>query len=129
MDGRKSRNDICEFGGCVMYMPADALDKPNLHSRWLHGVWRGIRAETDDTLIGTTACVFKARSIKRKVFEHRWDAKQIKDIAGFPWKPCPTVSDDAVCIGPPGPTQQPPREATDAELEGQEKCWRPAVSE
>ncbi len=73
---------------------------------WLHGVWLGLRPESGEVLVGTPVGVFKARSIKRKPFENRWGAQQIKSISGTPWKPTPNVIDYHIRIGPPVEREQ-----------------------
>ena len=116
--GRKSRIYTCEFGEIIMYMPADAFSQIHLHSRCQHGIWLALRHEYDEPIVGTAASVFNIRSIKRKVFEHRWDHDAVKRMQGASWKPCPAVSGDELRIRPQAHSSTAPCAASDAELEG-----------
>ena len=113
--GRKGRREVCEFGESILYMPADALDQPNMQPRWLHGLWLGLRPESDEVLVGTTEGVFKARSIKRKPYETRWSHEQITSMRGTPWRPCPHLTDDSIRIKPPTCSSAEPPRATESE--------------
>ena len=78
-------------------MPIDVLThQAKIDDRWLDGVWIGVDIETDEVMVGTANGVFKARSIRRKPEEDRWDKSQIKGMTGLPWKPYNHTSDDTI---------------------------------
>ena len=99
--GKKSRKQLIEFGESIHFMPLNALDKPNIDSRFQDGIWLGVRLGTDEYLVGTSNGVFKARSIRRKIIEHRWDHAQVAAVMGTPWKPYAFTEDDRLRIDIP----------------------------
>ena len=114
--GRKSRKQLLEFGESVHFMALNALDKPNADMRYQDGIYLGIRLGSDEYLVGTAGGVFKARSIRRKPMEHRWDHAQVTSIMGTPWKPYAFTEDDKLRIDIPG-VQDPQREVERREPE------------
>ena len=102
--GRKSKRQLLEFGETVHFMPLDALDKPNTDSRYIDGVWLGLRMGTEEYLVGNKDGVFKARTVRRKPPESRWDFKQVSEVMGTPWKPYNFSDDDKLRIRVPGVT-------------------------
>ena len=50
--GKKSRKQLIEFGESIHFMPLNALDKPNIDSRFQDGIWLGVRLGTDEYLVG-----------------------------------------------------------------------------
>ena len=81
---------MAEFGECIHYKPlkGDPSRDNKLEARWKDGVWLGIRTQTDEVYIGTKEGVVKARDIKWKPKEQRWDIQVIKEVKGVPWDPC-----------------------------------------
>ena len=68
-------------------------------SRWDTGVWLGIRDESGESVIGTSAGVIKTRSFRRKaIMAERWDKNVITSVVGVPWRPVPGRGGDDIRI-------------------------------
>ena len=99
--GRKSKRQVLEFGESVHFLPLDIKERPNSDPRFQDGIWLGIRLGSEEYLIGTPSGVFKARSIRRKPLESRWDHSQVSAIMGTPWKPYNFTEDDKLRVSMP----------------------------
>ena len=102
--GRKSKRQLLEFGEAVHFMPLDALKQPNPDARCMDGIWLALRLGTEEYLVGTKEGVFKARTVRRKPPESRWDFQQVSDVMGTPWKPYNFTEDDKLRVRLPGMT-------------------------
>ena len=116
LKGRKSKRQLLEFGEAVHFLPLDIKDRPNADARFQDGIWLGIRLGTEEHVVGNASGVFKARSIRRKPSESRWDPKQIADVMGTPWKPYNLTESDSLRVSLPEMQEVPlPVERTVAE--------------
>ena len=57
----------------------------NLQSMWNDGIFLGIKGTTGEFIIGDRLGIKRTRTIQRKPFEKRWDAENLKIVAGVPW--------------------------------------------
>ena len=93
--GTKHERPIAEYGEQVLYMPLG--DRPAFpEPRFLEGTWLGIDLRSGEVLIGTQSGVVRARSVKRRLEQERWDAAEALAIKGTPWDPTPGVDPDLV---------------------------------
>ena len=99
--GRKSKRQLMEFGEAVHFLPLDIKEHPNSDARFQDGIWLGVRLGTEEYLIGTPTGVFKARSVRRKPIESRWDYAQVRSIMGVPWKPYSFTESDQLRVSLP----------------------------
>ena len=76
LGGRKSKRQLVESGEAVHSLPLDIKDRPNVDARFQDDMWLGIRLGTGEYVIGTPTGMLKARPIRRKPIEVRWDAKR-----------------------------------------------------
>ena len=77
LKGKKSRKQLIEFGESIHVMPRNALDKPNLDSRFHDGIWLGVKLGTDEYLVGTSNSAFKANTFGEETLStvgitHKW---------------------------------------------------------
>ena len=74
---------------CVFHFPFDGTrySVNKLETKLLHGVYLGLRWETNEMYIGTATGVVRAAGIKRKTEPARcvWDL--LIAVMGAPWKP------------------------------------------
>ena len=99
--GRRSKRQLIEFGEAVHFLPLDIKDHPNVDARFQDGIWLGVQLGTEEHVIGTPTGIFKARSIRRKPADSRWDKEQIASIMGTPWKPYNFTESDKLRIALP----------------------------
>ena len=87
LTGSKSKLLGLEFGEVVNFRRSRVGSKmAKLDSLWDDGVFLGYRSASGEIIIGTKDMILRTRTVKRKVFEQRWDAKILKMIGGVPWK-------------------------------------------
>ena len=82
-------------------MPRNALDTPNIDSNVQDGIWLGVGLGTDECLVRTSNCVFRARLIRRQIIEHRWDHTQVAAVMGAHWEPYAFTEDARLRIDIP----------------------------
>ena len=88
--GRKCSLEVIPFGEFVHYRKLSADDNRNkLESKWDEGVWLGHARGSSEVLIGTIEGVVRARTIKRRPEDERWNAEAILNMAGTPARPNP----------------------------------------
>ena len=84
--GSKYERPVAEFGEQVLYMPLG--DRPAFpEPRFLEGTWLGMDLRSGEVIIGTKSGVVRARTIKRRLEDVRWDAEEALAIKGTPWDP------------------------------------------
>ena len=94
---------LIEFGECVQYMPLDIAKQGKMVPRTQDGMYLGVDLTSGEPLVETKDGVFKTRSMHRKPPEERWDAEQILQLKGTPWKPYLFSDDDKIKIRVPAP--------------------------
>ncbi len=88
--GREFQRPVAEFGECVLYLPALSAGRDKFDVRWREGVWLGIRMESEESIIGTSEGVVKARDFRRKPENGgRWSKEGFNSFVGLPWEPYP----------------------------------------
>ena len=88
--GRSPKRPMAEFGESVHYKPLKDNSKTNkLDTMWHDGVWIGINGRTEEAIIGTENGIIKARAIKRKPSDEKFQWSDIEKIKGLPWAPVP----------------------------------------
>ena len=82
-----------EFGELVQWrtrpIGGGALGK--LDSVWDHGVFLGVKGKMGEIVIGARSGIFKARTVRRRSIEDRWNPKAMELVTGVPWR---TSEDD-----------------------------------
>ena len=90
---------MMEFGEAIMLMRANTKGKDKFDSRWEQGVWLGIREDSGESIIGTSAGVIKARTIgRREIAAERWNIQLFYGFKGAPWQPVPGRSGDEIRV-------------------------------
>ena len=72
-------------------MPLDRKANP-VHApepRYEEGIWLGMDMRTTEVIIGTPSGVVKARSVRRRPEDERWDMEKLPSIRGTPDDPTP----------------------------------------
>lgn len=69
---------------CICRRPGAQLNKLDLH--WLHGVWLGRDAKTDEHYVGTETGIVRARAIRRMVQEQQWVPERVCAMRLTPWR-------------------------------------------
>ena len=64
--------------------------------RYEEGIWLGLKANSDEPLIGTARGVIRARSVKRKAEGEQWDARAIEEMTGTRERPTPSDDSDHI---------------------------------
>ena len=103
--GEKHDRPIAEFGERVHYLPLGS-GSTFLDARFIEGIWMGMDLRTGEVLIGTPSGVVKARSVRRRIEEERWNAQEVLAVRGTPWEPTPGVDPDLL----PTAVRRPPTE-------------------
>ena len=79
-----------ELNDQVHFMPTKAATKiSGIESKWRTGIFVGLRERSEELLMMTENGVFRARSIKRKPEQERWDKEFLEKAVGTPWEPIP----------------------------------------
>ena len=133
--GKTCLTAIASFGERVMYRVLDnkhVLDKHE--GRYKTGIWLGLIARTDESLIGTEAGVVKASAVKRLGEDSKWLMEEVQKVCGCPWKPVPTVEGDHIPIHTSGDGLGIPLEDEDTRImvdmpESQAECRTEAQEE
>ena len=78
-----------EFGEKVLYMPlrTGGGRQQDLEPRFRFGLFLGVIAGTQESVIGTPAGAVKARSIRRLVDKDKWDSLLLDTLVCTPWSP------------------------------------------
>ena len=96
--GDKHLRPIAEFGESVWCMPwylkSNPVSTPDV--RFHDGVWLRMDQRTSEVIIGTPSGVVRARVIKRKLEDARWNAEEVSSVKGTPWNPVPGVDPEAL---------------------------------
>ena len=89
--GKRSHKQVCIFGEKVLWMPLDTKNykRAKSESKILDGVWLGLRAKSDEDLIGTPHGVVRARTVRRLPEDQRRDGDYLRSIRGTPREPIP----------------------------------------
>ena len=82
---------------------------PNWGPVWDHGVFLGVKGKTGEIVIGARSGIFKARTVRRRSTEDRWNPKAMELVTGAPWR---TSEDDDKVDGEKFAKLQVPEEAT-----------------
>ena len=77
-------------------------------TRWDHGVFLGVKGKTGEIVIGARSGIFKARTVRRRSTEDRWNPKAMELVTGVPWR---TSEDDDKVDGGKLAKLQVPEEA------------------
>ncbi len=64
--GREFTKPVAEFGELATYARALSVGKDKFGARWREGAWLGIKAESGESVIGTSDGVAKAKDFRRK---------------------------------------------------------------
>ena len=91
INGRQSQAQVAGFGEKVLYMPlrSSKVGRSKLEMKMEDGVFVGMRMRSDEIMIGTGRGTVKARRIKRRCIEERWDAEFVAKLREAPASPCP----------------------------------------
>ena len=73
-----------------------------------HGVFLGVKGKTVEIVIGARSGIFKARTVRRRSTEDRWNPKAMELVTGVPWR---TSEDDDKVDGDKIAMLQVPEEA------------------
>ena len=57
-----------------------------LDSVWDHGDFLGVKGKTGEIVIGARSGIFKARTVRRRSTEDRWNPKAMELVTGVPWR-------------------------------------------
>ena len=97
--GEKCVTPLVQFGESLFYLPLKTMKrdkKGDVAQR--PGIWLGVIARTQETLIGTDVGVVKCRTVNRLPDNERWNAKQVLCMKGAPWEPVPGKADRRVPV-------------------------------
>lgn len=96
--GSRAHRNIAHFGEKVMYQRAKISSPPkcNMEDNFKEGVFLGMRLRSDEILIGTKNGVIKARTVRRKAEQERWDKDLGKAMRGTPQVPVPGRGGDHI---------------------------------
>jgi hypothetical protein len=81
LKGKKATTMGIEFGEMVLWKALNkggALGK--LASTWRSGVFLGVRAKSGELIISDKSGVYRTRTVQRKPFDERWDAKSAEEV-------------------------------------------------
>ena len=110
LKAKKAKPLGMEFGELVQWrtrpIGSGALGK--LDSVWDHGVFLGVKGKTGEIVIGARSGIFKARTVRRRSTEDRWNPKAMELVTGVPWR---TSEDDDKVDGEKFAKLQVPEEA------------------
>ena len=53
---------------------------------WEDGVFLGVKGNTAELIVGDGRGVWLTRTVRRKPEEERWEAENIRLVAGVPWR-------------------------------------------
>jgi hypothetical protein len=85
--GRKGQLLGAEFGEAILYRGDKVASRfAKLDSLWSEGVFIGIRGPTGEATIATASGIAKARSIRRRPLDERWQSCNADLITFLPWK-------------------------------------------
>jgi hypothetical protein len=87
LKGKRVSMPGLEFGEGVLWKPDNrtgALGK--LSSSWKAGVYVGVRSKSGEFIIADREGIWKARSVRRRPVDERWDAGNLGLVRNFPWK-------------------------------------------
>ena len=89
---------LVPFGESVMYFPMETVrrDKGDVAKKL--GIWLGVIATTQETIIGTRHGVITCRVVSRLSDNETWDARQVSDLHGTPWEPVPGKMDKFIPV-------------------------------
>ena len=106
--GRRGRDHMAEIGESVLYIPlrGDIGDKRKakieMDPRFRDGVFLGLTDRSEEILVHCSEGIRKARTIRRKPEEERWQKEAVLGVQGTPLQPNPGVNDTRVhtCMEP-----------------------------
>lgn len=87
--GKRGRLPLAEFGECVFFLPVDHAAPPRykLDAKLREGVFVGVCARSNAyKVIGDDGLVH-VRTVKRKLFQERWNAETVLGVQVTPWRP------------------------------------------
>ena len=86
--GRQASRAVCEFGEKVLCMPLKPGRGTKVEDKFIDGVFLGVNPRTNEVYVATEEGeVIRARTIKRRPFEDRWDVDIVLNVKGTPWAP------------------------------------------
>ena len=110
LKAKKAKPLGMEFGELIQWrtrpLGSGALGK--LDSVWDHGVFLGVKGKTGEIVIGARSGIFKARTVRRRSTEDRWNPNAMELVTGVPWR---TSEDDDKVDGEKFAKLQVPEEA------------------
>ena len=53
---------------------------------WEDGIYLGMKGTTAEMIVGSTAGVFRTRTVRRIPMEKRWSKENLKFVNGVPWR-------------------------------------------
>ena len=70
---------------------------PKLDAKFHEGIWLGLRMKSDESIIGTSNGVMKAKTVRRLLQDERWRAEEVLNIRGISSNPVhiPNVTNGA----------------------------------
>ena len=73
--GKQDTPMMAEFGESIMYLPMDRDrgQTTELDAKLFPGIWLGLEKSTNETKIGTSSGVIRARTVRRRPISERWD--------------------------------------------------------
>ena len=84
---------MAEFAEYILYMPlrGDVADKRrakiNMEPRFLDGIFLGLTDRSDEILVFSQEGIRKARTIRRRPEEERWNHDKVLEVKGSPLQP------------------------------------------
>ena len=86
MHDRSYRGELARFGEIVWARrPYATVADKKLEGRWLSGVWLGKTEMSDEHLIADEKRTWRARAVRRKPEEDKFDDKILQTFKGAPW--------------------------------------------
>ena len=87
--GRSWKRSLCNFAECVMWVPTGKRRGVERADFCMEGIFLGVligpKCTTDDVLIGTLACVYQARAVRRYPEVNQWRLADVYAVRGTPW--------------------------------------------
>ena len=109
LKGKAFRRELVPFGECVHFVPVVTrnvrLNK--LAAKWRDAIFLGIKESSGEYFVGTPDGVFRARSVKRKPDDEKYQRSLLESMKGVPWQLHPNSTADVVEPLPPQPAVQP----------------------
>ena len=101
---------MCQIGDVVLYMPLDspATEDKKIETRMGKGIWLGMKARTEENLIGTCDGVVECRTVQRRPEGEQRNAAQLQEMQGT----CLGINSDKIPTAISDKDKKPPKPKT-----------------